>query len=393
MTTPLPINLPTPSFRTLVIGGNAGRWSAADPDTNQTLSNGVEAWVFALRGDYIGNAVPTSQTIAAYDLIIANLNPPSIPGLAALAEQRPDHVRWVSLIEGCGKDYLYPTPELRRVLDASDLVAALNERTLGYLRHLTKARTEWIGLPFPVQEVRTLVTPVEQRRDEILICPRRQFEPSILVANALGLPISTYLGIVSRKPKNLPLFLKHRYFESDLKLHLWKEQPSPIPRIPRSEKGLKETWQDAGGCRLWINLDPRYTWARWVIEAAILEVPIITTESTAHGPLLFPETTVRDEFCVDEAIAIGHRLLAEPEFASRVSQQALQHLSLFTPEACLQRLSEALGLDLTAKLADTELLSGVPIPETGVYVPPRSQTNIFSIRGTERVTNPSGEST
>ncbi len=331
-------------MRTIVISV-IGEWWNYD-DQPHRITDCTEGWAYALKGRFHGAKLPPLEELWSYDLIMANLDVALIPRFAEIIENRPAEVKWVSTIEGCGTDYYNPSPDLLKVMNASDLVATINRHTTGYLRSLSPTRTEWIGIPFPAEEVAAFATPPEQRRDEALICPRRNYNPSIMVAHALGLPISTYLGKVSRKPRNLPLFWKHRYFGADLNLRQWEQAPSPVPRISRIERGLTATWQEAGGCKIWINLDPRYTWGRWVLEAAAMEMPIIATESTDHASFLFPETTVRDVFAVEEAIAIGKRLLAEPEWARQVCKQARERLEIYSPKSCVQRLSAALDMPL-----------------------------------------------
>ncbi|HLK58758.1 MAG TPA: glycosyltransferase [Chthonomonadaceae bacterium] len=333
-------------MRSLLIGGNPGRWNHADPAAPYRTGNGIEAWAYALQGDYWGPDAPTQEVIARYDLVVANLNPWLIPPFVPLAEARAQTTRWVSLIEGSGEDYLDPTPSLRRLLDASDLVAVLNARTTGYFRALTRAPVAWVGLPYPAEAIGAFATPWEARREEVLVCPRVYRGPSFAVAEALGLPVRAYFQKVSRKVKNLPTFLHHGYYQPDLNAHLWRQEKPDAPRIACLEREMEDFWREAGGCRLWANLDPRTTWARYVLDAAALEVPIIATENTDHAPNLFPETTVRDAYCVEEAILLGKRLLGEPEFARRVAREAHARLKRYTPQACLRRLSDALNLSL-----------------------------------------------
>lgn len=331
-------------MRVLLIGGNPGRWNYADPDRPYTLTNGIEAWVNALQGDYYGGRhAPKRHEMAPYDLVIANLNPWLIPEYVPLAENRPSGQQWVTLLEGAGEDYLDPTPGLLRVLNASDLVATINRRVTAYIRTLCRSRVEWIGIPYPVAEIEALATPAKARREQVLVCPRRYRAPSFMVAEALELPTVAYFVKVSRKLSNLPLFFKHRYYGRDLLAHLWLNESHTTARIALLERELPDFWREAGACQLWVNLDPRTTWARYVLDAAALGVPIISTESTAHAPLLFPETTVRDVYCIEEAIEIGRRLLRDEALVERVVCQARAGLEEFTAQACVRRLEVALS--------------------------------------------------
>lgn len=334
-----------PRLRTLVVSLYEERWRYDDKPYR--LTDCTEGWAYALKGEFYGSkTIPPATELAKYDLIVGNLDKALISQYARVIERRPAHQKWVSLIEGCGTDFLHPSSDLLYVLNASDLVATINTHTTGYLRSLSKTRTEWVGVPFPIEEIRAFATPVAQRRNEVLICPRKTYHPSVMVAHGLGLPTTLFLSKVSRQFRNIPLFWKHRRYNTDLNLYLWEREPSPVKHNARLEVKLQEIWKIAGEYRLWIDLDPRYTWARWVLEAAALGVPILTTESTAHASLLFPETTVRDVFAVEEAIEIGKRLLADEAFAMRVTQYAGERLEPFSPEACVQRMAAGLGIAL-----------------------------------------------
>lgn len=332
--------------RTLVIGGNPGQWNYSDPDPPFRIANGVEAWVGALRGDWHGRQPPSRTKVSGYDLIIANLNPSLIPAYLELMQHRPPHQRWVALVEGCGLSYLDPWPDLIRMMNGCDLVANINRQTTRYLSTLCKTPVEWIGIPYPVKEVRAFATARSQQRDEVLVCPRQQRGPSFAVANALGLSVRAYFMKVPTTMKSLPIYLRHRYFGKDLRAHFWLKERSDVPRVAGIERDMPTFWREGGGCRLWINLDPRYTWARFVLDAAALGVPILTTRSTAHGPALYPETCLDDMFDIDQAIALGQKLLGDEEFAQTVIATAQRGLDEFTPEACVKRLSTALKMDL-----------------------------------------------
>jgi len=59
-------------MRVVLLSSNRGRWSAKGQ--KHTTENGVEAWVYAFEGDYIGYDEVTPKDIQQYDLVIANTN-------------------------------------------------------------------------------------------------------------------------------------------------------------------------------------------------------------------------------------------------------------------------------------------------------------------------------
>jgi hypothetical protein len=149
-------------MRVVLLSSNRGRWSAKGQ--NHTTENGVEAWVYAFEGDYIGYDEVTPKDIQQYDLVIANTNHIGInylPKILSLAEAQPKSVKWVSLIEGSATDYLKPMPFIRRVLDASDFVNVINRHTLSFFQALTSTPCEYIGIPYPIDTIIKLRVPIE----------------------------------------------------------------------------------------------------------------------------------------------------------------------------------------------------------------------------------------
>lgn len=323
-----------------------GRWNYLNPVPPFDLTTSVESWVVPLRADWFGATLPTPRELERYDVVLANLNPILLPSYCTLLRRRPPGQLWCGIVEGCGLEYLDPTRELLEVANACDLIANINQFTTEYLRRITSTRVEWVGFPYNDAPVRALSTPPEEQRREVLVCPRQQRMPSLVVAEALGLPVRAYFRKLSRSGRHLPLYWRHHYFHRDLQARLWAAATAPTPRIAGAECDLPTFWKETGGCCLWVNLDPRYTWARYVLDAAALGVPIITTRSTAHAERLFPDTTVRDVFAVDEAVAIGERLLSDEPFRLSVIEHAREDLSLYSADACVGRLSEALGRTL-----------------------------------------------
>jgi hypothetical protein len=330
--------------RALVMDTNPGRWNYSAPDRQYLIANGVEAWVGALRGDFIGRTLPSAREIRDYDLIIANLNPALIDGYRRLADRRPPGQTWVGLVEGCGRDYLDPPSSLLRFMEQCDLIANINEHTTAYLQSLTTTPVRWVGIPYPIEAVRALGTRPEDQRREALVCPRQYRQPSFVVAEALGVPVRAFFQKTSRTFRNIPTYVRHGYFKTDLRARAWLNERGPTPRIADIERSMHTFWSVGGGCAVWVNLDPRYTWARFVLDGAALGVPVISTDSTAHSGVLFPELTVRDVFCVDEAISIGRRLLADEEYRRSVIATAQRGLERYSVEASVKRLDDALLL-------------------------------------------------
>jgi hypothetical protein len=99
-----------------VVGCNLGTWKAQDRAYEAALVNGIESWVFASNGAYCNELDITPRMIEDVDIVIMNLNAigssKRLQQVRALAENRPKHVIWMTLLEGDMKSYLNPMPLL-----------------------------------------------------------------------------------------------------------------------------------------------------------------------------------------------------------------------------------------------------------------------------------------
>lgn len=324
-----------PSYepRVLVLGGNSTRWSARDMPQMKNTMNGIEAWAFTFWGDYCGYKVAKDSDIANYDIIIANTNFDRFPEYLRLRDKVSQNATWIALIEGSGSDYMRPNPTMKKVLDTADIVNCINKYSLSLLRKITTTRVEYLGIPYPAESIRELSVPVQERRREVLLCqPLTSRWNDYLVARELGLEYYGFEHLLSRKFKLLwnnykkygSFIQKHAAFENvkrlynDVKLRI-----EPVTNLSR-------VFAITGKSFMWMNLDDRYTWGRNVLDAAALQIPVITTRSTGHAEDFFPQTMLVDEFDIDGAIALGKRLVNDEEFYRSVIAiplEKFEHLS------------------------------------------------------------------
>lgn len=350
----MPLNTPT----TLVLSAPNGRWNAKNESAYQASTmNGVEAWVYALGGNYLGYKQATAQDITQYDLVIANTNLSFLPTFVRLAEARPQHTRWVMLIEGEASDYILLNPDVQRAIAVSDVVNCINRHTLPLFQELSRlsgstARIEYIGIPYPVRGVREFRVPIETRlqslRKNLMLCPLLLARSNdYVVAHALGQtrPNVAYYGYerrLSRKWANVREFWK----QGSLNPHARIERAARIYADTRLEirtaSSLEGFFSQNADAFFWLNLDPRFTWARYVLDAAALGIPIITTASTGHGETLFPQTTLLNEYDLNTAQELGERLLDDAAFYRTVADYAMERIEAFSPEQCVARLLNAL---------------------------------------------------
>jgi len=335
--------------RVLVAGGNPGRWSADERAYESHYVNGVEAWVFALNGTYVPEKELTASMIAEYDLVMLNLNaikePQRLVKIRSLVENRPAYVHWMTLLEGDMQWYLKPLPHLKEIFNASTFVNCINAHAEAFIQSLTSAPVHTLGIPYPAEGIRNFSTPFSKRDECVLICPfLRMRQNEYAVAKQLNLPIRGFERRLSLKLSKL--FSNYRTFGSMFQREVNKDYVQSIMNDPgidiHYETRLDLYYALAGSARLWLNLDDRYTWGRYVLDAAALGVPIISTVNTGHTQKLFPDLTVSSPFAIDEAIELSRRVIEDQQFAQTACDIAWERLQEYTPENMKQRLWDIL---------------------------------------------------
>jgi hypothetical protein len=335
------------------LGGKDGRWSAGGRTVDETLSSGVQSWLYAFDGDYAGPHDVAAQDLGEYDIVIANMNRPLLP-LLRLARNRPASVKWVSLVEGSAHEYFLPRGDLKALLDLSDLVNVINRHSVPLFRALTGSKVECIGMPYPVDGVRKFAVPVEARARRIFLCAHlsRQWN-EYLAARGIGLPCYGY-EVPRPRPGGLSRLVEF------VRTGTWAwdgEEPLRKTRalykalydddalgVTSYTKDMPRYLRENGNAYLWIDLDSRYTWSRFVLDAAALAIPIITTSSTCHGQLLFPETTVAHAMDIEHAIALGKRLSSDRAFYDHVASYPADKMDFLRAEPMKRALLRALGM-------------------------------------------------
>ncbi|HYF02848.1 MAG TPA: hypothetical protein VEC36_05695 [Patescibacteria group bacterium] len=339
-----------PEPRVLLISGARERWSAKDRLGHGTMMNGVEAWAYAFGGDYVGHTFVKAEDIKKYDIVICNTNY-HYDILAAekqlrLAESRPQYTKWVSMIEGCATDYLRPEAHIRELFNASDLVNSINLPSLPLFKKLTSSKVEFIGIPYPVEQIVKLRVDFAHR-SKIYICSWMDKRwNDYYVARGIGEKYYVYAKGLSRKIESLAQNWQRfkTLFDVEKSIDIAKNIYNDPQLDVRRMVSMDDYFRHNANALLWLNLDNRYTWARYVLDAAALGIPIITTKSTGHGSELFPETTVENEFGIDEAIQMGKRLLQDQDFYNHVAEFPLQRMEFLKAEPMKKRLLKALNL-------------------------------------------------
>ncbi len=330
--------------KVLLLGGNRGRWSASQSLSEATTMNSGEAWAYAFNGDFIQNIAARPSDLKGYDIIIANADSFAIKPLYQLLQARPAGCKWVTLLEGDMLDYIRPRPYVRDLLDGSDLINCINKHTEGFFKKLTSSPVKYIGFPYPAEGIRALSTPIPERRKEIFLAPMllgRWLEYFCL--KDIGVPLYGYEKRLSRKFRTIMKHLRiHRslnpnYFHEKVR-SLYKDNSLEI----RRETWLSEFFRHNSGAYLWFNLDPRYTWGRYVLDAAALQIPIVTTRSTGHAEKFFPKTMVETEFDIEQAYDLVCRLLNDRDFYEEVAKVPLELFDEFRPEVKKKEFLEAL---------------------------------------------------
>ncbi|MBU3678946.1 MAG: hypothetical protein FGM32_04980 [Candidatus Kapabacteria bacterium] len=337
--------------KVLLIGGNRGRWTWQDRLHDARYDNGIEAWVHATQGTHVDHASVTLDDVNRADVVICNTNglfkPKEAMRYIRLAEQRRSGVLWVSLLEGDMRDYMRPHDLVRRAFDASDLVNCINRHATDAIQGLTTTPVRYIGIPYPVEGVRSQATPIAERLCRVYICAflMKRWNDAI-VARQLGIPVDGYHVRMHRRLSELHRNWK-RYgtiFDKSAPATIARSMYRDMDLTARPESRMAEYYAAMGRNMLWINMDERYTWARYVLDAAALGVPIITTQSTGHGDVLFPDTTVATPFDVVDAVRRSRRLLDDVDHYCHVSAHAQELIWQYDAPKVVSALYAELGI-------------------------------------------------
>jgi hypothetical protein len=306
--------------------------------------NACETWVFAFDGDYLNTGLAKPSDLEGYDIIIANSEHIHLEKLLRLSESRPKSCKWVTLIEGDAFDFVKPRPFVKTLLDSSDLVNCINKYTEDYFQSLTTAPVRFIGFPYPAEQMRSFAVPFEERKREIFLSPmllNRWLE--YFCARQLNVPMYGYEKRLTRTMltiwKNMTF---HRSFD---RLHYMKKARRLYndPQLEvRREVPLKEYLQDNRSAAVWLNLDHRYTWGRYVLDAAALQIPIVATRSTGQMEDFFPKTMLENEYEVVRARELLTCLLSDSDFYREVATVPLERFDHLRPEVKKKELLEAL---------------------------------------------------
>lgn len=304
--------------------------------------NGVEAWVFALRGEYRYGGNLAASDFDSYDLIILNLNIEILPHYRRLLRNAVSRrATVIGLYEGDLGRLHSIWKEWSSVADLTDLIVAIHPQGVSMLGSLTSTPVHHIGIPYPVDGVREQSVDRSARTREIFLCARPLDRPlDYLAARPLDLPMYAYETTFSRRPREL---LRHRSLD---KAHYTRQAADRyadpgLTVLPHTH--LFGYFERVARSLLWMNLDPRRTWARYIIDAASLGVPVVTTLETGHGPILFPELIVESPYDIAGATRIARRLLEDEGFYCAIVERAAGGLEWYRPEQTLARLWEALG--------------------------------------------------
>lgn len=336
------MGIPLESLRSHVYGGLPGTWHWSQRANEEESCNGVEAWVYALRGEYRHWSLLRAEDLSGCDLIILNMNQEALPhyrGVLGAAANRTAKI--VGLYEGELALMHDSWKQWKEVADMCDIVIGINAHGIGFLQSITSVPVHYVGIPYPADGVRKYHIPPENRRREIFLCAFLLARPlNYLAARQMGLPMVGYERTFFRRIREL---IRHRSLDKLRYVRRAQELYNDSLLTVLPEENLQGFFRRASQSLIWMNLDPRYTWGRYVLDAAALGIPIITTNETGHATHLFPDTVVETPFDIEGAGLMARRLLDEPHFYAGVVARAWRGLDWYRPESTLARLDEALA--------------------------------------------------
>lgn len=330
------------NVKALLLGGNRQAWSWNERLHEEGVTNGIEAWVHALRGDYRQGKTFRAEDLERYDLVILNLGISQLERYqSVLSNRATNRTKVVALHEGGLAELHQPWRPWSQVADLCDLVIAINGHGVSFMQALTSTPVVFIGIPYPVDGIRGYSVAIEERRHEVLLCAPPLVRPlDYLAARPLGLPMYAYESTIRRNVRDV---WAHRTLNKEFYLNRARGLYADPNLEVLPQTGLVGFLEKAARTKLWMNLDTRYTWGRYVLDAAALGVPVITTRETWHGDILFPELVVSSPYDIDGATQLARRLLNDPEFYREVVEYAARGLDPYRPEVATERLMAELS--------------------------------------------------
>ncbi len=328
--------------KVLVIGKNLGKYKASDRPEHRNFMTGIEAWVYAFEGEYCNIFDCSLEHINKFDIVIGNTDfPPKYQNkLTHLCLNRNSNVKWVSLIEGCAKEYLRPMKNVKDIFDASDFINVINKHSVPLFLSITDTKAEYVGVPYPVENVYKLRKEIKDRKREVFIAPMllKRWNDH-LVAKASGLP---YFGIEEREHRtlrNIPKMLKkYGTLDGNIRMEMARKYYKDNNLTVKRAYTLTQYFHELSNSYFWVNLDDRYTWARYILDAATLGIPVITTKSTGHGETLFPMLTLDNEFETEKAIELAQKLAQDESFYKQNANPDISLLEEFSYKSMSQKL-------------------------------------------------------
>jgi hypothetical protein len=330
--------------KVLLLHGNSGRWSASDRPEQAAWENSCESWIFAFGGDFIHSLAARASDLQGYDIIIANSDAFALEHLTNLSQSRPQGTKWVTLIEGDVMDFVKPRRYIRKLFDNSDLVNCINKFTLDFFRKLTTSHVEYIGFPYPAETIRSFSTSIEKRTREIFLMPfllSRSLE--YYCAKDMGIPFYGYEKKITRNWRTMKKnIFKHRSFNRSHYLEKARNLYDDPSLSVEMETTLPNYFRRNSRASLWLNLDHRFTWGRNILDAAAMQIPIITTRSTGQAEHFFPDTMLENEFEIEKARQLILRLFQDKDFYKSVATVPLEKFDHLRPEVKKKELLDAL---------------------------------------------------
>lgn len=334
--------------KTLVLGGTRGKWSYKDKPSFSKVCNGIESFVFTFEGDYCNWLDIAEEQLKNYDLIFANLNHgKELLRHTELLKNRNFNAKWVIIIEGDAYDYLKANANIRYVLNNADLVIVINKHSESYFQALTSKECHYIGIPYPLEGIQKYEVPIKDRTESILLCSDPLVRNTDYVAAAqLGIPLFCFTTTYSRNIRGIKRnFIENgALFDKNVLINRIQSYYTSPSITVESYVDLEQIFPKIASKKLWMNLDTRYTWGRYVLDAASLGIPIITTESTGHAETLFPLTTLKNGFDIDGAVKLGKKLLSDAGFYKEVSLYSQEQIKQYGLDSIRSRILNLLGI-------------------------------------------------
>lgn len=290
----------------------------------EVIIHGPEGWAKCMGWDLLRGRQLGKFDINQYDVVLVNGNFEMFGFIAEIKTSFSGKV--ILLYEGSTSSLSYTKDHERikyiQTLQIVDAIGSLNWH-FEWFRLFTDKPIFWLGVPFPLEEVKKYMVPLKKREHKW----------------ALGSNIKSHNTIASlyvAKKANVKKVVIQEFIGDNLTDFCGQMGISFL------EKHVPLPWHEflARYRSYWggILLSNQYTWGRYALDFATMGLPVVGSVRQFTQKLLFPSLSFEPYTEVGRAVDAVKRLETDLDFYRTVTRYAKHLLPMFSEESARRRM-------------------------------------------------------